>query len=509
MGVWAAGLPSLNDRLDLGPALLGRVLLLISGGALASMLLAGRLVDRWGSRRLCWIAGPLSGVALLGPALAPSPWVLMVLAVVFGMGLGVLEIAMNAHSVEVERCYGRPIISAFHGTWSLGGAAGGGLTSLVLQGGLDAQGLLVVAAIVVPFLYLPAARLLLPDAYTRPGPAGEAAVDAGGGVTGAAAGPGEGSAGSGGLSAPGEVPGESAGSAAGLGEGAGQLAGTTAGLGEGVGGSAGTTAGLGQEAEKPAGSAPGAGDGAGKPAGTGVKPGQGAGKPGRSGGDGGLKWGLIALLGLAAFAGHLSEGAAIDWAALHARMVLEADPALAPLAYTIFSIAMTTFRLLGDPIRGRLGSVLTIRLAGVLATAGYALVLVSPILGDPLRVVCAWTGWALAGVGLATVVPVLFSAVGAAGGRVGRALAMVTAFGYSGLLLGPAVLGFVAEAASLPVALIIPAVLAAVVTAAGSPAIRALLALSSAAPSEPSTPGKEPTPNSAPDLAPDRAAIRD
>ncbi|MEV4472495.1 MFS transporter [Nonomuraea sp. NPDC049504] len=401
MGLWAAGLPSLNDRLDLGPALLGRVLLLISAGALASMLLAGRLVDRWGSRRLCWIAGPLSGVALLGPALAPSAWVLMVLAVVFGMGLGVMEIAMNAHSVEVERCYGRPVISAFHGTWSLGGAAGGGITSLVLQAGLDAQGLLVVAAIVVPFLYLPAARLLLPDACTSPAPQNAAEgvdvdVDGGGG-----------------------------------------------------------------------------------------KPAEGA--AGGSGG-GSLKWGLIALLGVAAFAGHLSEGAAIDWAALHARMVLETDPALAPLAYTIFSIAMTTVRLLGDPIRARLGSVLTIRLAGVLATAGYVLVLVSPLLGDPLRVVCAWTGWALAGVGLATVVPVLFSAVGAAGGRVGRALAMVTAFGYTGLLLGPAVLGFVAEAASLPVALFIPAVLAAVVTVAGSPAIRALLALPGATPSPEASP---------------------
>ncbi|MEV4563362.1 MFS transporter [Nonomuraea sp. NPDC049419] len=401
MGLWAAGLPSLNDRLDLGPALLGRVLLLISAGALASMLLAGRLVDRWGSRRLCWIAGPLSGVALLGPALAPSAWVLMALAVVFGMGLGVMEIAMNAHSVEVERCYGRPVISAFHGTWSLGGAAGGGITSLVLQAGLDAQGLLVVAAIVVPFLYVPAARLLLPDAYTRPAPQNAA---------------------------------------------------------EGV------------EAGKPAESAGGAGAAAG------------------GSGGGSLKWGLIALLGVAAFAGHLSEGAAIDWAALHARMVLETDPALAPLAYTIFSIAMTTVRLLGDPIRARLGSVLTIRLAGVLATAGYVLVLVSPLLGDPLRVVCAWTGWALAGVGLATVVPVLFSAVGAAGGRVGRALAMVTAFGYTGLLLGPAVLGFVAEAASLPVALFIPAVLAAVVTAAGSPAIRALLALPAASPSPETSP---------------------
>ncbi|MGP3964907.1 MFS transporter [Nonomuraea sp. 3N208] len=380
MGLWAAGLPSLNDRLDLGPARLGSVLLLISGGALVSMLAAGPLVDRWSSRRVCWIAGPFSGLVLLGPALASSYWALAVLAVVFGIGLGVTEVGMNAHSVEVERRYGRPIISAFHGTWSLGGAAGGALTSLILQAGVDAQVLLVVAAVVVPFLYVPAAWLLLPDAPEQA--SAESGVEQGGSSLG---------------------------------------------------------------------------------------------------------WGLIALLGLAAFAGHLSEGAAIDWAALHARWVLETDPAAAPLAYTIFSVAMTTVRLLGDPIRARLGSVRTIQLAGLFATVGYVLVLVAPLTGETLRVACAWTGWALAGVGLATVVPVLFSAVGAAGGRVGRALAMVTAFGYSGLLLGPAVLGYVAEASSLPVALIIPAVLAAVVTLAGMPAIRSLLRLSI-----PATPVPEP-----------------
>ncbi|NUP04002.1 MAG: MFS transporter [Nonomuraea sp.] len=367
MGLWAAGLPSLNDRLGLGAARLGTVLLLISGGALVSMLVAGRLVDRWSSRRVCWFGGPLSALVLLGPALASSYWALMALALVFGIGLGVTEVAMNAHSVEVERVYDRPIISAFHGAWSLGGAAGGALTSVVLRAGLDPQTLLVAAAIVVPFLYLPAARLLLPDV-------------------------------------PAHASGESEG---------GQ-------------------------------------------------------------GGGSLKWALIALLGVAAFAGHLSEGAAIDWAALHARWVLHTDPAAAPLAYTIFAVAMTTVRLLGDPIRARLGSVRTIQLAGGFATLGYVLVLSAPALGEPLRVVCAWTGWALAGVGLATVVPVLFSAVGAAGGPVGRALAMVTAFGYSGLLLGPAVLGYVAEATSLPVALIIPAVLAAVVALSGAPAIRSL-----------------------------------
>ncbi|MCK2216849.1 MFS transporter [Actinomadura sp. ATCC 31491] len=389
MGLWAAGLPSLNDRLDLGPRLLGTVLLLISGGALVSMLAAGPLVDRYGSRRVCWLAGPFSALVLLGPALAPSYWTLAAFAVLFGIGLGACEVAMNAHSVEVERAYGRPIISAFHGTWSLGGAAGGALTSLFLRIGVDGQLVLVVAAVAVALLYLPAARLLLPSA-----PAG-----------------------------------------------------------------------------------PGSGDGT----------------SGEAGGNGGgsLKWGLIALLGLAAFAGHLSEGAAIDWAALHARWILRTDPAAAPLAYTIFSVAMTTVRLLGDPIRARLGSVRTIRLAGILATCGYALVLASPTAPEALRVACAWTGWALAGVGLATVVPVLFSAVGAAGGRVGRALAMVTAFGYSGLLLGPAVLGYVADAASLPVALVIPAALAAVVTLAGAPAIRSLLRLSAPAPAPVPEPARD------------------
>ncbi|WP_308168497.1 MFS transporter [Nonomuraea sp. NEAU-A123] len=375
MGLWAAGLPSLNDRLELGPARLGSVLLLVSCGALVSMLVAGPLVDRWSSRVVCWVGGPLSAAVLLGPALASSYLALAVLAVVFGIGLGVTEVAMNSHSVEVERVYGRPIISAFHGTWSLGGAAGGALTAGALKAGLDPQALLVGAAIVVPFLYVPAARLLLPDPPQH--------------VTGDAA------------TAPEASP---------------------------------------------------------------------------------LRWGLVALLGVAAFAGHLSEGAAIDWAALHARWVLHTDPAAAPLAYTIFSVAMTTVRLLGDPIRARLGSVRTIQLAGLVATFGYALVLVAPLAGDGLQVVCAWTGWALAGVGLATVVPVIFSAVGAAGNRVGRALALVTAFGYSGLLVGPALLGFLAQTWSLRVALILPALLAAAVALAGTPAIRALIRTSASAP---------------------------
>lgn len=381
MGVWATGLPALNDRLDLGPARLGSVLLLVAGGALVSMLATGPLIDRWSSTRMCRVAGPVSALLLLAPALADSYGPLTVFAVVFGLGVGTVEVSMNAHSVEVERRYGRPIVSAFHGVWSLGGAAAGGLTALGLKLGLDGRALLVGAALLVPFAFLYAARALLPVPEVA------------------------------------EVP-EAA------------------------------------EAETPA---PSEAREAPTPAFT-------------------LRWGLVVLLGLTAFAGHMSEGAAMDWAAVHARWVLDLDPAVAPLAYTIFSVAMTTVRLFGDPIRARLGPVRTIQLAGLHATAGYALILAAPLADGALSVVCAWSGWALAGVGLATVVPVVFSAVGAAGGSVGRALSLVTAFGYTGLLLGPAVLGYVAEHSSLPVALVIPGVMAAAVTLLGGPAIRRMTA---------------------------------
>jgi hypothetical protein len=83
----------------------------------------------------------------------------------------------------------------------------------------------------------------------------------------------------------------------------------------------------------------------------------------------------VLLLGAVVFAGAIAEGAAKDWAAIHARRVLELDPGMAPLAFTVFSTAMTVISFLGDRIRGRLGATRTFRLAGSLVAAGYALVL--------------------------------------------------------------------------------------------------------------------------------------
>ena len=72
MGAWAAALPSVDARLDLGEARLGTTLLLIQTVGLATMFLAGRLADRITTRRLLQWTGPLAQLVLLAPALAPS-----------------------------------------------------------------------------------------------------------------------------------------------------------------------------------------------------------------------------------------------------------------------------------------------------------------------------------------------------------------------------------------------------------------------------------------------------
>jgi hypothetical protein len=182
-----------------------------------------------------------------------------------------------------------------------------------------------------------------------------------------------------------------------------------------------------------------------------------------------LRRSVVLLLGLIAMAGFMSEGAALNWAPLDAIRELRAGPATAALAYTIFTAALTTGRFTGDRLRHWLGSVRVIGLAGLVGGCGYLLVLLAPSLhGSGL----AWdyAGWGVAGIGLATVVPGVFSAVGA-GGAVGRTLSVVTTFAYGGELAGPAIIGPLAGATSLRVALLVPVALAGLIAVVGPVAI--------------------------------------
>ncbi|MGD9987463.1 MFS transporter [Pseudonocardia sp.] len=171
MGAWVVQIPAIERQTGVGHALLGLLLLVLGGGAFVGMQVCGPLSDRVGARLVAPIAAALCALALIGPALVGDAIGLAVALLLLGLGNGALDVAMNAHAVQVERHAGRPIMSAFHATYSLGAGAAallGGLLQALAAGPL-VPALVVagtgvaVAASTRPFL-LP--RDQVPDATT-------------------------------------------------------------------------------------------------------------------------------------------------------------------------------------------------------------------------------------------------------------------------------------------------------------------------------------------------------
>ena len=145
-------------------------------------------------------------------------------------------------------------------------------------------------------------------------------------------------------------------------------------------------------------------------------------------------------VGLFALFAMIPEGAAIDWSAVYLRQELGVGASASGLAFAAFSLTMACFRFAGDGIRDRLGAVLTARLCSGIAAAGLLLVATSALL--PLTL----CGFALMGIGLSNMVPIAFSAAGNVEGlKPGAGLSIVSALGYSGILLAPSVIGYLAE----------------------------------------------------------------
>ncbi len=163
----------------------------------------------------------------------------------------------------------------------------------------------------------------------------------------------------------------------------------------------------------------------------------------------------LAVLGFAAFACLLCEGAAADWGAVYVDRDLAASAQVAALSYAAFSLAMALTRLVGDRLTAAFGPVALVRGGSLLAAAGVGLALL--VASAP----AALAGFACLGAGLATVVPVVFRAAGELPGVTpGRAIAAVTTTGYAGFLAGPPLIGALAEVTRLPVALAVLPVLA-------------------------------------------------
>jgi MFS family permease len=365
-GAWAARIPAVRDRLGLSSGALGFALAFIAAGSLVSMPLAGWASARWGSRPVTrgTLAALCASAALL--PVSPSLAALCGACLVYGMSTGALDVAMNAHGVAVERRYGRPILSSFHGAFSFGGLLGAGTGAIAAALAIDARANLVAVAAAAAVVGMFWTRRLLPrdaDRAERP-PAPERPH-------------------------PLVV--------------------------------------LRRVRASPATS-------------------------------------RLAALGMLAFCCLLAEGAAADWSAVYLRRSLGTSAAVAALAYTGFSLAMTVLRLTGDALTHRAGAVAVVRRGAVLAALALAAGLIA---GVPLVSIVAFT---CLGAGLAGIFPAVARAAGTTPGiDAAPGVAAVSTTGYLGFLAGPPVIGALAEATSLPVALgLLPALCALAALLAGA-----------------------------------------
>jgi fucose permease len=161
------------------------------------------------------------------------------------------------------------------------------------------------------------------------------------------------------------------------------------------------------------------------------------------------------------------EGAAADWLAIYLKDDRGVGDAGAASGYMIFAVAMAAGRLLGTPMIERLGREGTLRLAGVLTAVGIGVTVGAPMVAG------AYAGAAIWGLGVAVIFPAAMSAGGEVPGRSSEGIAVVSTIGYAGFLLGPPVIGVIANSLDLGRALLVLLVLAAGVLAL-APALRPL-----------------------------------
>jgi predicted MFS family arabinose efflux permease len=330
LSCWAPLVPFAKARLGVDEGQLGLLLLCLGFGSILAMPVTGMLCARLGARPMIVLGGVGSGLLLPALALAGSPVALGAALLGFGASIGTLDVAINAHAVEVEAAAKRPLMSGFHAQFSIGGFVGaGGMTLLLSLGAAPLLAALCSGLLTLAIIGGASGGLL------RIKPAGGGAAFA-------------------------------------------------------------------------------------------------------------FPRGIVLLIAGLTAVTFLTEGAILDWSALliTSRDILPASQG--GVGYMLFSIAMTAGRLSGDAIVARLGPRRMLIVGGLIAVAGFVV-----LLAVPLRPI-AMAGFLLIGLGASNLVPVLFSAAGRQRTMPpALAIAAITTTGYAGILAGPAAVGFVAQAVGL------------------------------------------------------------
>jgi MFS family permease len=128
---WASRIPDIKTALHLNDAMLGSILFALPVGQFLMMPFSGKLVTRFGSRKVILLALPVYTICLSNIGLVKEGWQLAIALFLFGLAGNLCNISINTQGVAAERLYERPIMASFHGGWSLAGFTGA-LTGLLM-----------------------------------------------------------------------------------------------------------------------------------------------------------------------------------------------------------------------------------------------------------------------------------------------------------------------------------------------------------------------------------------
>ncbi|MGP4027794.1 MFS transporter [Actinomadura sp. 3N407] len=158
---WVVRIPQIKEHLGLSEGSMGVALLGAPIGVVAAVRFAGRIVARWGSRATTIAAGIAGAVSLIPLGLAWNLGALILALLLLGGSLGLMDVAMNAQGVAVERGYGRPLMSGLHGSYSIGALLAALVGSGAAYAGVPVPLHLAAAAVVLTALLAIGCRDLL------------------------------------------------------------------------------------------------------------------------------------------------------------------------------------------------------------------------------------------------------------------------------------------------------------------------------------------------------------
>lgn len=159
---WAPMVPLAKIRLQLNDAGLGLILLCLGAGAMTIMPFTGALINKLGSRVIMLLSGLMIAAVLPLLLFAHSSFALAVALYLFGIGIGAIDVSMNAQSVVIQEKAGRYILSSFHGLFSVGGLIGSMGLGFLLEMGLSPTLAIFTISLLLVFICVSQYGSLLP-----------------------------------------------------------------------------------------------------------------------------------------------------------------------------------------------------------------------------------------------------------------------------------------------------------------------------------------------------------